>query len=90
MTPLVASAMASALLTALAVLPAEAFDLQGRRLHAMEGKWFIRNGNIEINWNNGAFEKATAKWIDDNTMDYRIIAHSEQRQVGLVTTFLRQ
>lgn len=66
----------------------ESFDRFGRRVFS-DGRWRYRDGKIEIDWNNGSFERATATWIDDNTMAYRIVDHSQAVQVGLATTFRR-
>ena len=67
-----------------------AFDLQGRQMNISDGRWRFRNGEIEIDWNNGGFERAIATWVDDTTLTYRIVNHSQAIQIGLVTTFKRQ
>jgi hypothetical protein len=60
------------------------------RANLADGRWRYQNGEIEINWNRGTFEKATATWIDNNTMDYRIVDRTQAMQKGLKTTFRRQ
>jgi hypothetical protein len=66
----------------------EVFDLRGVRVS--EARWRFRNGQIEIDWPGGGVEIATARWIDDNTMEYRILDHTDVAQNGLVMTFRRQ
>jgi hypothetical protein len=68
----------------------ESFDLQGRRINVSGGRWHFRNGAIEIDWDQGGFEIATAHWIDDNTMNYHIVDHSDVAQIGITTAFKRQ
>jgi len=68
----------------------EAFTPEGQFLHIADGRWQIRDGEIQIDWDNGSFERAVPTWIDDNTMEYRIVDHSDVVQIGLVTTFRRQ
>ena len=66
------------------------FDLQGRLRNVSEGRWRVRNGQVEINWNNGSFEHATATHVDPRTINYRIVNHTDQAQLGLVVTLRRQ
>jgi hypothetical protein len=68
----------------------ESFDLQGRRINVAGGRWHFRNGAIEIDWDQGGFEIATAHWIDDNTMNYHIVNHNDLAQIGITTAFKRQ
>ena len=68
----------------------ESFDLQGRRINVAGGRWHVRNGEIEIDWDQGGFEIATAHWIDDNTMNYHIVDHNDLAQIGITTAFKRQ
>jgi uncharacterized SAM-binding protein YcdF (DUF218 family) len=68
----------------------EAFDLRGNRVNVADGQWHFRNGEIEIDWNNGSFENGTPHWVNANTMEYRIVDHSDFTQIGLSTTFRRQ
>jgi hypothetical protein len=68
----------------------ESFDLQGRRINVADGRWHFRNGEIEIDWDQGGFEIATAHWIDDNTMNYHIVDHNDLAQIGITTAFKRQ
>jgi hypothetical protein len=68
----------------------ESFDLQGRRINVADGRWHFRNGEIEIDWDQGGFEIATAHWIDDNTMNYHIVDHNDVAQIGITTAFKRQ
>ncbi len=68
----------------------ESFNMQGIRLNIADGRWHLRNGEIEIDWDNGGFENATARWIDNNTIEYRIVEHNDMGQIGLTTTFRRQ
>lgn len=68
----------------------ESFDRFGRRVNVADGRWRYRDGRVEIDWNNGTFERATVAFLDDNTMTYVIVDHSQGIQVGLTTTFRRQ
>jgi len=68
----------------------ESFDLHGRRINVAGGRWHVRNGEIEIDWDQGGFEIATAHWIDDNTMNYHIVDHNDLAQIGITTAFKRQ
>jgi hypothetical protein len=68
----------------------ESFNLQGQRINIGHGSWRMRNGEIEIDWERGGFENATVAWIDEKTMNYRIVDHSQRIQIGMSTTFRRQ
>lgn len=68
----------------------DCFDLQGRLLDVSGGRWSVRNGEVEIVWQGGGRERATAHWPDNNTIHYRIVDHTEVAQIGLTTTFRRQ
>jgi hypothetical protein len=68
----------------------ESFDLQGNRVNVAEARWRVRNGQIEIDWQNGGFEIAVVRILDANTLDYRIVDHNDVTQIGLSTTFKRQ
>jgi hypothetical protein len=70
----------------------QGFMVVGRRAinNVTDGRWRYRNGQIEIDWNRGTFERATVTWVDENTMNYRIVDHSQAAQIGLTTTFRRQ
>jgi len=68
----------------------EVFNPQGQRIQAGGGKWRIRGGEVEIDWDGGSFENATANFVDRNTMHYRIVDHSEFAQIGMTGTFRRQ
>jgi hypothetical protein len=68
----------------------EDFNLQGARVNATGGTWRFDNGEIEIDFDNGVFEAATATFIDNNTINYRIVDHDDQAQIGTGTTFRRQ
>ncbi len=68
----------------------DAFDLQGRHVHTTGGRWEFRDGQIEIEFDGGSFEVADAVFVDPNTINYRIVNHSEPAQIGLGTTFRRQ
>lgn len=61
----------------------------GRR-NVANGKWRVQNGQVHIDWNNGGIEVATVHWIDERTMDYHIIEHTELAQIGIGTTFKKQ
>jgi hypothetical protein len=65
------------------------FNLQGGLVHASGGRWRFRDGRLEIDWDNGAIETADAIFIDNNTINYRIVDHSERAQIGTGTTFRR-
>src|SRR5262245_44032935 len=67
----------------------ESVDGFGQR-HVADGKWRVRNGQIHIDWNRGGIEVATVHWLNKNTMDYRIIEHTDFVQIGIGTTFQRQ
>ncbi len=68
----------------------ESFNAFGRRVNVADGRWRYRERQIEIDWDRGGFERATATWVDENAMDYRIVDHSQAVQIGLTTTFRRQ
>jgi hypothetical protein len=68
----------------------EDFDLQGRRVHVGGGHWRFRHGEVEIEFDNGGLEFADAVFVDNNTINYRIVDHDDQNQVGMQTTFRRQ
>jgi hypothetical protein len=67
----------------------EDYDPQGRLLHVGGGQWRFRGGRIIIDFERGT-EVAEAILADDNTINYRIINHTDLAQVGLTTTFRRQ
>jgi hypothetical protein len=62
----------------------------GAKFAAQEGKWRVANNRIEIDWNNGRWERATVTWKDKNTFIYEVNNHSELDQIGTKTTFTRQ
>jgi hypothetical protein len=66
------------------------FNGFGQRLPQVGGRWRMENGAVVINWDNGSFEKATVHWLDDRTMDYRIVDHTDRLQIDTATTFKRQ
>lgn len=69
----------------------DTFDLQGRVMGPpAHGRWQWRDGEVDISWNGGTFERATVTWIDDDHMTYRIVGHTQQAQIGLTTRFKRQ
>jgi hypothetical protein len=68
----------------------EVFDLRGVRGNASEARWQFVNGQIIIDWPGGGREIATARWIDANTMEYRILDHTDVAQNGVAMTFRRQ
>lgn len=67
----------------------ESVDGFGQR-NVADGKWRVRNGQIHIDWNRGGIEVATVHWLNNNTMDYRIIEHTDLVQIGIGTTFRRK
>lgn len=71
-------------------LQEDSFDLQGRRIQGGIGRWRVRNGEVEIDWNQGGLEIATAKFVNANTMEYRIIQHTDAAQIGMGTTFRKK
>jgi hypothetical protein len=66
------------------------FDTNGRFLRRFNGRWRFRNGHVEIDFADGGSEKAVAMLLDANTIDYRIVQHTDVEQVGTGTTFRRQ
>ena len=68
----------------------ETFDVQGGVLNISDGHWRVRRGQIEIDWIGGTFERAVATWVDDNTMDYQIVDHTQFIQIGTITNFRRK
>jgi hypothetical protein len=68
----------------------DVFDLRGAPAGVSEARWRFRDGKIEIDWPGAGVEIATARWIDANTMEYRILDHTDVAQNGLVMTFRRQ
>jgi hypothetical protein len=63
---------------------------RGVRVEVTDGRWQFRDGKVEINWNRGTVEKAVVVFTDPNTMNYRIVEHTDIIQVGASTTFRRQ
>lgn len=68
----------------------ENFDVQGRSLGVTGGRWRVRNGRMEIDFDTGGQEIADAVFTDKNTIDYRIVSHTDFAQIGIGTTFRRQ
>lgn len=68
----------------------EAFNLQGVRINVADGFWAFHDGEVEIDWHDGGFEDAVVRFIDDNTIEYRIVDHNDVGQIGTVMTFKRQ
>jgi hypothetical protein len=68
----------------------DVFDLRGNHVQASEARWRFRDGKVEIDWPGGGVEVATVRWIDDNTMEYQIVNHTDAIQIGLKMTFRRQ
>jgi hypothetical protein len=69
----------------------EVFDLRGNIVQASEARWRFRDGKVEIDWpGGGGLEVATVRWIDDNTMEYQIVNHTDVVQIGMKMTFRRQ
>lgn len=68
----------------------DTLDAQGRVVDVIGGRWRLRGGEIEILWNDGSFERATATWNDRNTMIYHITNHTERAQIGLTATMRRK
>lgn len=75
------------------------FEEDGRlRLERLNGgvasfgrwRWYEALYEVEIDWDDGSFERARVFWIDHWTMEYRIVMHRDNRQIGLTTTFKRQ
>jgi hypothetical protein len=67
----------------------ESVDGLGNRQVA-DGRWRVKNGEVHIDWNQGGFEVATVHFLNQNTMDYRIINHNQLAQIGIGTTFKRR
>jgi hypothetical protein len=51
----------------------QAFDLQGRPAGVATGRWQFREGQIHVSGDNGRSLSSTVKWIDDDTIDLRIV-----------------
>jgi hypothetical protein len=69
----------------------EDFDLQGRRIISSDGRWRLRDDHIEVRFGLlGGLEKGNFAFLDNNTIKYRIVDHSEAAQIGLETIFRRQ
>jgi hypothetical protein len=49
------------------------FDLQGRPAAVATGRWQFRDGQIHHSSDNGRSLSLTVKWIDDDTVDLRIV-----------------
>lgn len=63
----------------------------GRRMYGSTGRWRFREGRIEIDFGvAGATEVADAVFVDRDTIQYRIVNHSDRTQIGLSTTFRRK
>lgn len=67
----------------------EDFDLIGRKVNNAGGRWTFRDGKVVIDWDRGSFEHATVHWVNNSTIDYRIVDHIDALQIGTATTFRR-
>ena len=68
----------------------ESFNPAGVKDYQHEGRWGHRNGVVKLSWGGDGYERATVKWLDDNTFHYRITDQDDARQIGMTTTFKRQ
>jgi hypothetical protein len=68
----------------------ETVDFGGLGVRVSKGHWGYHDGRVEITWNNGSFEDGTVRWIDDRTIDYRIVNHIQPVQIGAQATLKRQ
>jgi hypothetical protein len=68
----------------------ESFTVDGRPLNISDGRWSVRNGEVNIDWDNAGFEVATVTWVDEKTMTYRVVDHSDMVQIGMAVTFRKQ
>jgi hypothetical protein len=60
------------------------------QVEVVRGRWRVSLGEIVIDWDNGAIERATVTWTNDQTMEYKIVEHDDVVQIGSVTTMRRQ
>ena len=68
----------------------ETLNERGQVVGISQGRWRVFLGEIEIDWDNGSFERATAIWTNDQTMEYEIVDHNDDIQIGIITTLRRQ
>ena len=68
----------------------DTFDIFGRPLRRSPGRWRMQNGEVEIRWANGGGVEHAAPRINGDTLNYRIVNHTDARQVGLVVNMQRQ
>lgn len=68
----------------------ESFNLLTNQNNVSTGRWHANGQDIQIDWDNGGFEDAHITWIDDNTIEYHIVAHNDARQIGSKTKFQRK
>jgi hypothetical protein len=68
----------------------EEIDARGKVIGVVDGHWQVVDGEIEIDWNDGSFENAVVDWVDNNTMNYTIVEHSDQVQVGVIANLRRK
>jgi hypothetical protein len=69
----------------------DAIAINGRALPAAHGRWQWRDDQVDISWDRiGGFERATVTWVDSDTMNYRIVGHSDVGQIGMTTRFQRR
>ena len=64
--------------------------VDGRKVRTSTGRWEVRDGRVEIEWDHGGFECAIPSWIDDNTMEWHIVDHNDQVQIGSKTLMRRK
>jgi hypothetical protein len=67
----------------------ESVDVFGRK-NISGGRWRVQNGEVHIDWDGGGIEVATVHFVDNNTMDYRIIEHTDFVQIGVGATLKRK
>ena len=68
----------------------ETLNPQGQVIDVSKGRWHVALGEIVIDWDNGSFEHATVIWTNDQTMEWQIVDHSDEIQIGSITTLRRQ
>jgi hypothetical protein len=65
------------------------FTQNGQQISSAYGRFNYANGQVNISFSTGTVEKASLTWIDPNQFHYRIIDHTDRRQIGLEIIYKR-
>src|ERR1051325_2364317 len=55
----------------------DTLNFEGRRVDTFSGNWSFHQGEIEIHWDRGGFECARVTFINNNTLHYEIVDHTD-------------